>query len=244
MQLSENEQASVHLNPDSIGRKNLRKEPGTSIFVSDHMKLTPSQLEAQGYILADTLPHQEMTAFVKTYIRKANLYGLGYYVLLFIQLTVLCYYFLVLHKQDILGLSNAIHRVAISFPLAFLLIPLHEYIHVLAYKSQGASNTSYDVYWRKLVFLAVADQFVANRKEFRLVALAPFVCISTILLPAICITGGALGFTLLCVLFWHSSFCGGDFALLSYFAHHKKLEVVTYDDKASKISYFYTRSLE
>jgi len=58
--------------------------------------------------------------------------------------------------------------------IAFALIPSHEYIHVLAYKSKGAKNTSCDANLKKFYFMAIAYRFVANKKEFQIVALAPF----------------------------------------------------------------------
>jgi hypothetical protein len=116
---------------------------------------------------------------------------------------------------------------------------LHEYIHALAYRWQGAPEVSYDVQWRKFIFMAVADQFVASRRAFQVVALAPFVVISTLLLGGLAVTpwpGVVLG-----ALLMHTACCSGDFGLLSYFDAHPEQEVVTYDDRAGKVSYFFAR---
>jgi hypothetical protein len=45
--------------------------------------------------------------------------------------------------------------------------------------------------------------------------------------------------TVLSIYLTHTAFCSGDFGLLSYFDFNKDKEVVTYDDRAGKVSYFY-----
>jgi hypothetical protein len=45
-------------------------------------------------------------------------------------------------------------------------------------------------------------------------------------------------------LLMHSSMCSGDFGLLSYLEFHKDKELVTFDDVANKITYFYVRHTE
>ena len=87
--------------------------------------------------------------------------------------------------------------------------------------------------------MAIADKFVANRKEFFIVALAPFAIISTTLIVLLLFSGQLWTFTILGVLLTHTAFSSGDFGILSYFDYHKNLEIVTYDDKANSISYFY-----
>ncbi|MBK7234060.1 MAG: DUF3267 domain-containing protein [Saprospiraceae bacterium] len=125
-----------------------------------------------------------------------------------------------------------------------LLIPLHEYIHVLAYKSQGATNTSYDVNLKKFYFMALADKFVANKREFKIAALAPFIVITTTLIILLFLANTNLKLTISAVLFAHTAMCSGDFGLLSYFEFNKEKQIVTYDDVENKISYFYGKTSE
>jgi hypothetical protein len=129
--------------------------------------------------------------------------------------------------------------LAYGLAIAFALLPVHEFIHAVAYKSQGAEKTSYDASLMKFYFLAVADRFVANRKEFQVVALAPFIVITSVLLILLLLTDPFWRMAVLGILLTHTAFCSGDFGLLSYFAFHKDKEVVTYDDKGNKVSYFY-----
>ncbi|MBK7637511.1 MAG: DUF3267 domain-containing protein [Saprospiraceae bacterium] len=93
--------------------------------------------------------------------------------------------------------GDCVSYLSFGIIFAFLLILVHEYIHVLAYKSQGANRTSYDSNWKKLYFMALADKFVANKKEFSIVALAPFVVINSILILGLFLVKGLWCFTIL-----------------------------------------------
>ena len=90
-------------------------------------------------------------------------------------------------KEKNYGVSNFIigdglTYLCYGFAIAFTLVPIHEYIHALAYKSQGAATTSFDANWKKFYFMAIADKFVASKKEFQIIALAPFITINLILI--------------------------------------------------------------
>ncbi len=86
--------------------------------------------------------------------------------------------------------------------------------------------------------MALSDKFVANKREFEIVALSPFVVITSILIILVFVVNFTWVLTILAVLFAHASMCSGDFGLLSFFEFHKEKEVVTYDDVENKISYF------
>ena len=87
--------------------------------------------------------------------------------------------------------------------------------------------------------MALADQFVANKKEFEVVALAPFAVISLTLLVLLFVASPSWTITIIGTLLAHTAMCSGDFGLLSYFEFHKDKQPVTYDDVESKTSYFY-----
>ena len=89
--------------------------------------------------------------------------------------------------------------------------------------------------------MALADKFVANKKEFEFVALAPFTIITASLIGLIFIADASWTLTLSSVLLAHTAMCSGDFGLLSYFEFNKEKQTVTYDDVENKISYFYGR---
>ncbi len=206
------------------------------------MKILPDQLEAQGYRLHDTLPHGEIMEFMQVYLKKSNTPVWIYNGLNALLWVVLIGWFAYLSVADTYTWSQALAHMGYGVIGAFLLIPFHEWVHAVAYRLQGATHTSYDANWRKFYFMAMADQFVANRKEFSIVALAPFVTISALSLVALPFVPMLWSFSLWSLIALHTLFCGGDFGLLSYFETFKNAELVTYDDKQKKETYFYIRN--
>lgn len=202
------------------------------------MKLKPHELVQEGFVLMDELEHQDLMPFIQRYIKKRTQATILYYVANILMMGLVVGLLIRFSKA---GFADAFAHFAYGVTLAFLLIPLHEYIHALAYKSQGAKQTSYDVNLRKFYFMAMADQFVANRKEFQIVALAPFTAITLILTILLFIVPGVWMITVAGAMLTHTSMCSGDFGLLSYLDMHRDKEMVTYDDKTAGRSYFYGR---
>jgi hypothetical protein len=187
----------------------------------------------------DRLEHMELIPFVRLYLNKLTWSSAIYMISNVVALGVTAFFLVYFYKTGVFSMSDGLVNLSYGFALAFVLLPVHEYIHILAYKSQGAKHTSYDANLKKFYFLAVADQFVANRKEFRIVALAPFIVITAVSLCLLFFTDALWTMTVLGTILTHTAFCSGDFGLLSYFDFHQDKDIVTYDDKASKVSYFY-----
>ncbi|MEL7530883.1 MAG: DUF3267 domain-containing protein [Bacteroidota bacterium] len=203
------------------------------------MNIRPQDLARLGYEQLDELDHTELIPFVQENLARRNFWSLFYWIINALGFLGIIFLFWQAIAWEGLGFWTSLKYASLGVAASLLLIPLHEAIHALAYKIVGAKKTSYDANWRQFYFMAIADKFVANRREFQIVALAPFVMISSaLLLPAVFLplpwqfALGALGLT-------HASFCAGDFGLLSYFAFRRHYEVVTYDDKANKISFFF-----
>ncbi len=203
------------------------------------MKIKPEELTENGYVLLDKLGHKELVPFIRTYMKKRTRYSVFYYLSNIIVFGLVGYYFFLDYNSPNYSLSNRFTHFSYGLAIAFVLLPLHEYIHVLAYKSQGAINTSYDANLKKFYFMALADRFVANKKEFEIVALAPFIIITTILLLFLFFVNTSWALTISGILLAHTAMCSGDFGLLSYFQFNKEKQTVTYDDVENKISYFY-----
>ncbi|MBD1364109.1 DUF3267 domain-containing protein [Mucilaginibacter sp. ZT4R22] len=203
------------------------------------MQLSPEELPENGYVILDKMDHLELVPFVQAYLKKSTLYSIAYFAANALVVVLMVFYFLLsLHQNKGFSAGKGFSYLAYGIGLAFLLIPLHEYIHVLAYRSQGAKNTSYDANLKKFYFMALADRFVANKREFTIVALAPFVAITLGLLIALLFTGPYWSFTMLGMMFTHTACCSGDFGLLSYFEFNRHKSPVTYDDNTNRVSYF------
>ena len=126
------------------------------------MKIRPEELIEKGFVQLDKLEHKELIPFIKIYIKKLTKYSIIYNVSNFIIFGLTAFLFMSGFKHPDFDFGNRLMHFSYGLAIAFLLIPLHEYIHVLAYKSQGATNTSYDVNIKKFYFMALADKFVAN----------------------------------------------------------------------------------
>ena len=205
------------------------------------MQLTPQQLETVNYILLEELNHKELIPFVQKYLKQKTLSSRFYTLIniVFFSLIVATYFFY--HDNENFSFGEVLIHFFYGITITFLLVPLHEYVHVLAYKYVGAKNTSYAANFRKFYFMALADKFVANKKEFQIVALSPFVFVALICLILLFVVTIFWKFTVLGILLCHTAFCSGDFGLLSYFDYQKNKELLTYDDVEKGISYFYEK---
>jgi len=202
------------------------------------MKIRPEELSENGYIVYDKLEHKDLVPFIQKCIRKRTKYSVFYYASNLFVFGLTGYLFMAGFNAPDYNLGGRFTHFSYGLAIGFALVPFHEYIHVLAYKSQGAINTSYDMNLKKFYFMALADNFVASKKEFEMVALAPFVVITTILTVILCVLSSAWMLTITGILLMHTAMCAGDFGLLSYFDFHKDKEIVTYDDVENGVSYF------
>lgn len=208
------------------------------------MKIKPAEITEKGYVLLDQLEHRELVPFIRTHLKKPTKYSILYYGSNFLVFAIAGYGFVTgMHSPDY-NIGDRFTHFAYGLAIAFALIPIHEFIHVLAYKSQGAANTSYDANLKKFYFMALADQFVASKKEFEVIALAPFVLITSALIISVFIVNEKWELTISGILLAHTAMCSGDFGLLSYFDFNKDREIITYDDINKKITYFYGRPYE
>lgn len=205
------------------------------------MKLTPEELSAQQFVLMDQLDHDDIVPFIQQNLKKWTSYAVIYFIANMLSFGLAGFLLVRGWKHPEYSIASDIGSFITGLTLAFLLLPLHEYIHVLAYRSQGAKQTSYAANLRKFYFMALADRFVANKKEFTIVALAPFVSITAMLLILFFALNPSWQPTVVGTLLLHTAMCSGDFGLLCYLDIHRDKEIVTYDDVPAKLTYFYGR---
>jgi hypothetical protein len=120
-----------------------------------------------------------------------------------------------------------------------ILIPIHELLHLVAFRSLGAKETKVFAQWDKFLFYAVADKFVMNYKEFLFLALLPFVVLNGILLLLLFIVGDTAIYGVWAALIFHSTGCIGDFVLIDFLSEKAHRKFVNYDDLDQKITLFY-----
>ncbi|MBK7426451.1 MAG: DUF3267 domain-containing protein [Saprospiraceae bacterium] len=146
------------------------------------MNIQPEELNNEGYVLMDELGHKELVPFIRMYLNKRSKASIFYYLSNFVIFALCVFYFIIGIDDQLYSFAERFKYFSYGLALSITFVPLHEYLHVLAYKSQGANKTSYDANLRKFYFMALADKFVANKKEFQIVALTPFVVITASLL--------------------------------------------------------------
>jgi hypothetical protein len=202
------------------------------------MKLSPEELASQGYQIKDTIDHDDLIPFVQTSFQKSGnwirfFWGIHYIFLAFTLSWWIASGF---------GFWTGLGRLALGLLLSLTLIPLHEGIHGVALKAIGAPKVTYKANWRQFYFMAIADHFVTNTREFLFVALAPLTLITIIGLGLAAWWWPTDWALVPIALAWtHWLFCSGDLALVQFMWNHRDLNMVTYDDMQQKESYFLTR---
>jgi hypothetical protein len=120
-----------------------------------------------------------------------------------------------------------------------LCVPVHELLHIVPYWISGARKIRIGMDLKQYLFYVTAHRHVASPLQFRIVAIIPFLLISTGLVVLIQIMPGLWKWSLSLFLFVHTTMCAGDFALLNFYFTRKGRKVFTWDDADSKIAYFY-----
>jgi len=205
-------------------------------LTAEHIQKDP------GFQMLDRLPYDHVLEFASEYFRKSNL-SIRFYLIMvavfFLGLPVSVYLgIMIKHYHLVSLLQQFLYGLLISFTA---IIPMHEIIHGIVYFLLGARNIRFGVKLRQFAFYAVAEDFVTTRAAFYALALAPFIILSGLTLLGFFYIRGYAGYTYLSILFWHSTMCAGDFALLSYYEVHKDKEIYSFDDVKNRVSYFYYR---
>ncbi|MCL3779502.1 DUF3267 domain-containing protein [Prolixibacteraceae bacterium JC049] len=207
------------------------------------MNIQPNELENSGYVLIDKLKHNDLMVFL-TEKNKTNKSFYSYLFLgcLIAPLPILSFFFTISFLQDKITIGSGLLYCLLGIGLVFLFIPFHELLHALGYRLVGARNISFFANIKKLYFAAISDKSVINLKEFKVVALFPFLFVIITGLALIPLISNNLLLTIITFITVHNLFCSGDFALLNYMQSNKHKGIVTYDDKAKGETYFYIQN--
>jgi hypothetical protein len=127
----------------------------------------------------------------------------------------------------------------IIFPV--ICIPLHEFLHIVPYWLSGARNIRVGMDLKQYLFYVTAHRNVATPRQFRIVALIPFLLISSGLIFLVFILPGLWKWSLSLFLFVHATMCAGDFALLNLYFLNRDKKIYTWDDADKKEAYFYEK---
>ncbi len=203
------------------------------------MALQVEDLEDQSkYRQILKVPYEDMVPFVLDFIRRrtglmvffwsACMVFLG--IALFVRINISGYFpFKNIFMHTLLGL--------IIIPLVY--IPVHELLHIIPYYFTGARNIRIGMDLSQYMFYVTAHRYVANEKQFRFVALVPFIVTSVVILFLVLYLPGLWKWSLSLFLFMHATMCAGDFAMLNFYSIHNGKKIYTWDDADEKVAYFY-----
>lgn len=204
-----------------------------------YSRLPNDALQKQGYTLAGSFSHLDLVDFLQPYMKGKSKTMTTFWiinVLLLGSLVTSCW--LAPKGSDLLG------AIGLGFAFSFVLIPLHEFIHALAFRSLGATKIFYGANWKKLYFFAGADWFVLGARGFYRVAFAPCLSIGLVLLTSSLFASPFLQISLLATALLHTGMSAGDFALVAWFEKHKDQQPLTFDDHDGGMSYFYVKATD
>lgn len=120
-----------------------------------------------------------------------------------------------------------------------IIVPLHEIIHWVVYRTEGAADVRFGAIWRSFVFFAAAHNFLTDYKTFKRIALAPLRILSGLLVVLLLFPLPLWGKIAIAVLlFLHLLSCSGDLMMLAYMSRYKGREVYTVDDIDNRYTYF------
>lgn len=124
----------------------------------------------------------------------------------------------------------------IVFPI--LSIPIHETLHIIPYYLYGARDIRAGMDLKQYLFYVTAHRYVANAREFRIVAAFPYQIISIAVLLLIFFLPPIWKWSFSVFLFAHATMCAGDFSLLNFYHLNREREIYTWDDADKKEAYF------
>ena len=202
------------------------------------MRISTDELEPAGYQICLQLDHEDIIPFVQEQLACDHWIARIFRRLIPGLLALALIYIVAAIVSSPGSWKTILEQFALGLGLSVLLAPVHELIHGFALWAVGAPHVQYRANWRKLYLMAGADRFVVNEREFYWIAFAPFAVISLFAI-------GLLFWqppTALGLLFLHTAFCAGDFALADFMNAHSAHEIVTYDLMEEGKTFFLTKS--
>lgn len=134
-----------------------------------------------------------------------------------------------------------LHSLLGFIALPVLSIPIHEGLHIIPYYISGARDIRAGMDLRQYLFYVTAHRYVANAREFKIVAAFPYLVISVAVILLIFFLPGIWKWSLSLFLFLHATMCAGDFALLNFYHLNRDKAIYTWDDADKKEAYFYEK---
>lgn len=185
-----------------------------------------------------TLSYNDIVPFVIDYIRRRSGITIFFWSICLLSAALAInirfnigryYEFRQIIPHTLLGL--------ILFPV--LVIPVHEFLHVLPFIFTGAKNIRIGMDLKQFIFYVTVHREVITPFKFKIVAVVPFLIITSALLIMIYFVPALWKWNLSIFMFIHITMCAGDFAMLNFFHINRGKKVLSWDDADKKEAYFY-----
>lgn len=186
--------------------------------------------------LIEKIYYGEMLNFVIGHLkRKSSLINIYW---------LLCIVFLIVALIIRIRLSGSytnifLHSMLGLIILPLLSIPIHELLHIIPYYLSGARNIRMGMDLSQYMFYVTAHRYVAHARQFRIVALFPFIILTIVSAILIFLLPGTWKWSISLFMFVHATTCAGDFALLNFYFLNRDKKILTWDDADRKEAYFY-----
>lgn len=207
--------------------------------------MSPAEIRnSKDFRVVNELKFNDILAFVLVYIRVKNIYTFFYIFSNLILISIITGLSVFGFMESQLNFGNFLSGLSWGVVAgSILIIPFHEGLHALAFLIIGARKVRFGADLKHMIFYATAKDFVAGRKGFFLVALAPYLTINSVTIPFAINDNTQLQLFLLVLLLVHNIMCIGDFAMLSFFRENKEKELYTFDDLDTKTAWFYEKKV-
>ena len=210
------------------------------------MEPTPEQIQhSPGYRLIARISHDNIKSFLLEQFsggsRLAKRYMIYQTIMGAVLAGLLAYSIVSFFK----GSKQELEWLSIALLISFtVLVILHELLHAIAFLITGVRNISFGADFWRFIFYVQADREVIQKRQFRFVALTPFIIVTIITAVG---TLWSIWQNSPAIILWlsimaiHSFFCAGDYGLLCLYQNHPGKEIVTFDLKDERCSYFYEK---
>ena len=186
----------------------------------------------------EAIPYSELVSFVLDYLKRNSGVMIFFWsfcmvtagTALIVRLNIAGYYpFKEILLHSFLGF--------IFFPV--LIIPVHEFMHVIPFWLTGAKKIRAGADLKQYIFYVTAHRHVINARQFRLVALVPFISVNITLIILVLFLPGLWKCSMSVLLFVHTTMCAGDFAMMNFYHLNRHRTIYIWDDADEKMAYFY-----
>jgi hypothetical protein len=203
------------------------------------MAITVDDLKDESrYRLLHSISYSEILTFVVDYLKRKTILTVFFW-----SSCLLCFGISLVIRIELSGYFE-LKRIMthtllglIVFPV--LIIPIHELLHIIPYFISGARRIKVAMDLSQFMFYVTAHRYVATSRQFKIVALVPFITLSITALILVFYLPGLWKWSISLFLFVHTTMCAGDFAMLNFYHINKSRKIYTWDDAGLKEAYFY-----